>query len=186
MRNMLTSKIFMDLKFNNYSKDAKVVSLALEDNTKFDRILYLENYDYLLTDNTGWLPGDSAVKNRILTYGVPKFQDGIHAFYITKANFVAKINEYLANYTKVQIMTYDPLSWILFVDLFGTIEDLPNVIDPIPTFLPSVFITKGMALNTDVERYIGDVTGSPVDYNALYDVIEYRKAYNKALNLLCE
>jgi hypothetical protein len=176
----------MDLKYNNYSKDAKVISLALQDNTKFTRTLYLENYDYLLTDNTGWVPGDNAAKNRILNYGIPKFWDNVSAFYTAKANFVAKINEYLGNYTKVQIMTYDPLSWILFVDLFGDIEDLPNVIDPIPTFLPSVFLSKGLALNTNVELYNGDNSFSPVDYNSLYEVIKYRKAYNKLLNLLSD
>ena len=182
----MTNKLFMDLKFTNYSLDGKIISLCLRDNTKFDRVLYLENSDLLPEDATGWVVGDTCMSNRILSFGTPTFDTNIEAQLSALAGFSALIEAYLGNYSRVQILTNNPMAWMFFVSIFGDIEDLPNVIDPIPVFLPSVFVTLGLASNTNPEGYISEEAFSPIDYNSLHDTNKIKKAYVKALKLLTQ
>jgi hypothetical protein len=179
---MKTNRIYMDLKFNKYGIDGEVLSLALTDGV--DRTLYLENSDYDIINNSGWIPGDTAVANRLLVNNTPQFPENIESHYVPLSEFQTLVNEWLNSYTKVIIHTVNPLSWILFLNVFGTISDLPNIVEPYPVFLQTLFLQKGLELNTDIDVYIHGKKIKVIYENALYDVKTYKAAYEKILNLI--
>lgn len=171
-------KIFLDVKYDKYSaKNSNIMSISLMSYSYENKdIFYLENMDYVLvTDPT--IVETQRYRNLFLrTNPATTFEPFVTASKISLASFEDAITMWLSKFPDVTIVISDPLQWLLFVDIFGSKDNLPANVDREPLYLETLFAYKG--LSGDYNELIKDQFFPIVD-SSLFDVIKLQQVYKK-------
>jgi hypothetical protein len=173
------NKIYLDAKYDEYSMNANLISIALMDDTQAERTLYIENSD--LVGVPAWTEGSFYAKNRILNTGAKQLPANVDGSYIAQSAIAPKITTWLMQYTDVEIYAKTQLSWMSLIKLYGILDTLPVAIKPNPIFLPSFLLAKGFKADTDINTFltniVGDTSVAPFNYNALTDVKKIKSCF---------
>jgi hypothetical protein len=151
-------RIFFDTEFTGLHKNTTLISLGLVTETDESVYFEFEGYDKAEAKQT--------VLSELLDIPLPKEE------------VKRQLLPWLAQFDHIE-MWGDCLSynWVLFVDLFGSILDLPKNIYPIPFDIVVLFKMKG--LNPDKDRHEFIRERFLKKHNALHDAMVIKRCYEK-------
>lgn len=150
-------KIFLDIKFSCLEKTAEIIDMALvseEGKTFFAELGRPSNCDSFATNNL--------LNNSFLhywftnSYSSEGKYNSEEVFIISggKSSIERKLREWLYKFGDCQIYA-DNISykWVLFCDLFGGQDKLPNNVYDIPFDVSTFFLLKGIDPKIDQKKF---------------------------------
>ena len=178
------SKLFLHVAKTGSSKTSTPISLAIVSDT--GKQFYAEFSDYSQAQI------DAKLKDKIIRYTIAggykedeKYIENYH--YGLKKNIKEALENWLMQFTDdVQIIIdKDVYDFVFFVDMFGSIDDLPdNVIsvphDMIIDIASKKSITEIEAIDLDLDDLVTEysVTISVTKGDALYNALAYKRIYD--------
>lgn len=171
-------KIFLDVKYDKYSaKNSNVMSIALMSYSYESKdILYLENMDYVLVADPTIVETQRYRNLLLRTNPATEFEPFVHASKIALTSFSDTISTWLSKFHDVEIVISDPLQWLLFVDIFGSKDNLPVNVEREPLYMETLYASKGFSGNYN--DLIKDQF-FPLTESSLFDVIKLQQVYKK-------
>lgn len=176
-------KVFFDTEFTGLRQNTTLISIGLV--AEDGRTFYAEFTDYEYGQVDDWLRAN-VLKNLFLVDG--EFC-GVDRDYITLRSTSTVIRGALSMWlyslgNKVEMwsdcLAYD---WVLFCQLFGGAQKVPDFVYYIPFDLATLLKIKGIDPDISREVFSGLPTNAEQKHNALWDARVIKACYEKAMRV---
>lgn len=179
-------KVFFDTEFTGLTKGTTLISIGFVSDG--EESLYIELSDYERSMVSPWV-SENVIKNLWYPPNRPLPSSVLpNYFRATKEQAASIVVEWMDGWDSVEMwsdcLAYD---WVLFCDLFGGADKLPEKIFYIPFDLCTAFLCNGIDPDIEREKYISGVDigfmGGANKHNALYDAAVIRECYRKMMGV---
>jgi len=182
---MKTTKIFFDTEFTGLHQNTTLISIGLV--SECGKTFYAEFTDYDVSQVDGWIQenviGNLTIKKFDISADYNPYSDIVN-LKGNKETIRQALRHWLREFKKVELwsdcLAYD---WVLFCQLFGGAQKIPDNVSYIPLDISTLFKIKG--INPDINREeFSELEEDGYKHNALYDAKVIKACYEKLIRYI--